>query len=135
MGWVKFKRRFVKRYLCVWIWKPSPIQQKGILPIVKGKDVIAQAQSGTGKTGAFTVATLQKIDETVDELQGLIMAPTRELAIQIHSVLKGLSSFMSTLKINLSIGGKAIEENNDKSHIIVGTPGRVLDMIRRKKST
>jgi len=63
---------------------PSPIQAKAVSPIKEGKDVIAQAQSGTGKTGAFSVSCLQRIDEKKKEIQALIMAPTRELAIQIH---------------------------------------------------
>lgn len=60
---------------------PSPIQKKAILPIIKGNDVIAQAQSGTGKTGAFTISALQYIDENVNEIQVLILAPTRRISI------------------------------------------------------
>lgn len=117
---------------------PSPIQKKAILPIIKGNDVIAQAQSGTGKTGAFTVAALQCIDENVDEVQALILSPTRELAIQIHHVLNNLGSFISLFKSKLLIGGTSMEQDiigivEHKPHIIVGTPGRVHDMIRRKK--
>ena len=115
---------------------PSPIQQKAINPILTGKDVIAQAQSGTGKTGAFTVATLQNIDENVNESQGLLMAPTRELAIQIHGVMKSLSEFMN-VKLKLLIGGNPLEEDikdlEGNPQIIIGTPGRVHDMIKRKK--
>ena len=73
---------------------PSPIQKKAIRPILDGKDVIAQAQSGTGKTGAFTVSAIQSIDENVKDVQCLIMAPTRELATQIHSVLINIGTFV-----------------------------------------
>lgn len=66
--------------------KPSPIQQKGILPLIKGKDTIAQAQSGTGKTATFAIGSLQKIDLKIKEVQALILAPTRELAQQIATV-------------------------------------------------
>jgi superfamily II DNA/RNA helicase len=116
---------------------PSPIQKKGILPILTGKDVIAQAQSGTGKTGAFTVSMLQVIDENVNEIQGLILAPTRELAGQIHTVITQLGTFMDNLKCALFIGGRATDQDQKdlelKQHIVIGTPGRVHDLIRRRK--
>jgi len=117
--------------------KPSPIQKKGILPILNGKDVIAQAQSGTGKTGVFTVSMLQTVDLSVTEVQGLILAPTHELAIQIHTVISKLGSFMENLKCSLLIGGHSMEQNvnelQNKPHIVVGTPGRIHDLIRRRK--
>jgi superfamily II DNA/RNA helicase len=116
---------------------PSPIQKKGILPILTGKDVIAQAQSGTGKTGAFTVSMLQVIDENVNEIQGLILAPTRELAGQIHTVITQLGTFMDNLKCALLIGGRSTDQDQKdlelKPHIVIGTPGRVHDLIRRRK--
>jgi translation initiation factor 4A len=116
---------------------PSPIQQQAIGPIISGNDVIAQAQSGTGKTGAFTISTIQKIDETLNEIQALILAPTRELAIQIHNVATKIGSFVENLSFSLLIGGKQIEYDIEElekgSQIVVGTPGRVHDLIRRKK--
>lgn len=118
---------------------PSPIQSKAISPIKEGKDVIAQAQSGTGKTGAFSVSCLQRIDEKKKEIQALIMAPTRELAIQIHKVVSELGDFMCEkgLEVKLVIGGKSmdsdVKELENKPQIIVGTPGRIHDLIRRKK--
>ncbi len=116
---------------------PSPIQKRAIIPIVKGCDVIAQAQSGTGKTGAFTISAIQCIDETVNEIQVLILAPTRELAIQIHKVVTSLGAFINKFKSKLMIGGVPTSEdtvdNNQVPQILVGTPGRVYDMIRRKK--
>ena len=66
--------------------KPSPIQQKGILPLLRGKDTIAQAQSGTGKTATFAIGSLQKIDQKLKEVQALVLAPTRESAQQISTV-------------------------------------------------
>jgi translation initiation factor 4A len=116
---------------------PSPIQAKAIKPIINNKDVIAQAQSGTGKTGAFTVSALQCVDEKKREIQALIMAPTRELAIQIHKVCSNLGDFIENLDVQLVIGGKSmdsdVKELDNKPQIIVGTPGRVHDLIRRKK--
>lgn len=116
---------------------PSPIQKKAIRPILDGKDVIAQAQSGTGKTGAFTVSAIQSIDENVKDVQCLIMAPTRELATQIHSVLINIGTFVENLNAKLFVGGRAMEndikELHEKPQIVVGTPGRIHDLIRRKK--
>lgn len=116
--------------------KPSNIQQKSIMSIIHRRDVIAQAQSGTGKTGAFTVAALQSVDVTKAATQVLILAPTRELARQIYDVILGLSAMMSGLHIRLLVGGTSTAEDATElrkliPHIIVGCPGRVFDMIRR----
>jgi translation initiation factor 4A len=114
---------------------PSVIQQKGILPIIKGKDVIAQAQSGSGKTATFTIGILQNINPDELRIQAMILVPTRELADQINGVIQTIGKFMN-LKIHLCIGGTNV--GNDKKvlqegvHVIVGTPGRVLDMMERK---
>lgn len=118
--------------------KPSSIQKKAIVPIINNNDIIAQSQSGTGKTGAFTIGLLELIDSSKDETQGLILAPTRELATQIYSVIKNISSYIEDIKIRLSIGGTRNREYNKwieekKDHIIIGTAGRVLDNIKRKK--
>jgi translation initiation factor 4A len=115
---------------------PSMIQQKSILSFFERKDMIAQAQSGTGKTGAFSVGVLQNIDTSVKKVQAIILAPTRELAKQIHDVVSGLAVFMKTLKIQLLVGGTSTAEDvsflkSESPHIIVGCPGRVHDMIRR----
>ena len=117
--------------------KPSPIQQKAIKPILDGNDVIAQSQSGTGKTGCFVIASLQSIDIALQETQIIIMAPTRELSIQIKNVISEISNYMKQLKIYLLIGGQSTDTdiNNfryERPHIIVGCPGRIHEMIRRK---
>jgi len=116
---------------------PSPIQKRGISPILSGKDVIAQAQSGTGKTGAFTISTIQRIDESVNEIQGLILAPTRELAIQIHTVTTKIGTFVENLTCALLIGGRSVEQDVKEiekgPQIVIGTPGRIHDLIRRRK--
>jgi len=117
--------------------KPSPIQSKGIAPIKEGRDVIAQAQSGTGKTGCFTVGALSRINTSENCSQVLIMAPTHELAQQITSVIHSLSFMMTGVRIKTIIGGSSIDEDasemrENPPHIIVGCPGRVYDMIRRK---
>jgi len=118
--------------------KPSPIQQKAIPPMVDRRDMIAQAQSGTGKTGAFTVGTLNIIDTSKKTTQAIIMAPTRELAMQISNVFINIGSYLKNYKVQLLVGGNSVDEDikklKDKEgppHVIVGTPGRVHDMIRR----
>jgi len=115
--------------------KPSAIQQRAILPITQGRDVIAQAQSGTGKTATFSIAMLQSIDVTVRETQALVLSPTRELATQIQSVVLALGDYMN-IQCHACIGGTSIGEDIRKleygQHIVSGTPGRVFDMIRRR---
>jgi translation initiation factor 4A len=114
--------------------KPSNIQQKAILPIIQGKDTIAQAQSGTGKTAAFAISCLQLVDTSVLDPQALILAPTRELAQQISLVFTLLGEFMK-VKVHAFIGGTSLKADiknlSDGVHIIVGTPGRVLDMVNK----
>lgn len=117
--------------------KPSPIQSKAIKPILEGKDLIAQAQSGTGKTGSFTIGALSKIVISENSNQVLIMVPTHELAHQISNVIKSLSGMMIGLRIKTIVGGSSIDDDADEMrknppHIIVGCPGRVYDMIRRR---
>jgi translation initiation factor 4A len=114
--------------------KPSPIQQKAILPMIQQRDVIAQAQSGTGKTATFAIGSLQLIDTSINEVQSLVLAPTRELAQQIASVFKFLGEFMN-VKVHVFIGGTAIKKDiknlEDGVHIVVGTPGRVQEMLNK----
>ena len=115
---------------------PSLIQRKALLTMFDRKDIIAQAQSGTGKTGVFTIGVLQNINPELNKTQGLIMAPTRELAKQIHEVISSIGSVNKSIKYHLLIGGTstdddAFELKNNTPHIIVGCPGRVYDMMRR----
>jgi len=117
---------------------PSPIQKKAILPLFDGKDVIAQAQSGTGKTGCFTIGTLQRIDTDVKKTQALILAPTRELSFQIKRVIDAIGSMMPNLVTQLLVGGTSTDVDseqlrNNTPHVVVGCPGRVHDMIRRNR--
>uniref|UniRef100_A0A0N5AE46 RNA helicase n=1 Tax=Syphacia muris TaxID=451379 RepID=A0A0N5AE46_9BILA len=115
--------------------KPSAIQQRAIKQIIKGRDVIAQAQSGTGKTATFSISVLQCIDITVRETQALIISPTRELAVQIQKVVLALGDYMN-VQCHACIGGTNVGEDIRKldygQHVVSGTPGRVFDMIRRR---
>lgn len=114
---------------------PTAIQQKGILPILKGRDVIAQAQSGTGKTATFSVGILQGIEASLLQTQSLVLVPTRELADQVLKVSQGLGKFLG-LKIHLCVGGTNVVEDKKALqagvHLVIGTPGRVLDLIKRE---
>eukprot|EP00299_Pterocystis_sp_00344_P003486 c14244_g1_i1.p1 GENE.c14244_g1_i1~~c14244_g1_i1.p1 ORF type:complete len:407 (-),score=78.02 c14244_g1_i1:112-1299(-) len=115
--------------------KPSAIQQKAVKPLLLGRDLIAQAQSGTGKTAAFAIGALQRIDLNSRATQALILAPTRELAQQIQKVILALGDYLKA-ECHACIGGTAVREDIKKlesgCHIVVGTPGRVFDMINRR---
>jgi len=116
---------------------PSPIQKKSILPILKGKDVIAQAQSGTGKTACFAISSIELIDTTLQNTQAIIMSPTRELSSQIKNVVDALAINIINFKSQLLVGGTYTENDittlkQDSPHIIIGCPGRIYDILRRK---
>jgi len=115
--------------------KPSAIQQRAILPIIEGRDVIAQAQSGTGKTATFAIGILQRIDAVQVVCQALVLAPTRELAQQIQKVVLALGDYFN-IRCHSCIGGTRVSDDvarlKDGVHIVVGTPGRVMDMLLRK---
>ncbi len=118
--------------------KPSPIQQKAIKPIILGKDVVAQAQSGTGKTATFTIGALANVDVTNNNTQILVLSPTKELTIQTAKVFENLGGMMEGLRIQRLYGGSVVEEgssfsNKNVPHVICGCPGRVHDMMRRDR--
>lgn len=114
--------------------KPSAIQQRAIVPLASGVDVIGQAQSGTGKTATFTVGALQRIDPSKRATQALFLAPTRELATQISTVVSCIGDYLE-IGVVACIGGThlptTIRQLEERPQVIVGTPGRVLDMLNR----
>jgi len=114
--------------------KPSVIQSKGVLPILKSKDTIAQAQSGTGKTATFAISILQLIDPDAQRCQALVLAPTRELAQQIQRVIMCLGEYLK-VSVHICTGGTNVMDERKKLQegvqIVVGTPGRVHDMLKR----
>lgn len=117
--------------------KPSPIQSKAVKPLMDGRDIIAQAQSGTGKTGCFAIGTLYRIDPDTQGVQAMILAPTRELSRQITSVIESLSSQMKGVNIQVLVGGTSTDTDKEKliatkPQIIIGCPGRIHDMLRRR---
>jgi translation initiation factor 4A len=116
--------------------KPSGIQQRAIIPVIQKNDTIAQAQSGTGKTGTFSIASLQRVDVNNPNCQILILSPTHELARQTYNVLNALGAYLGdALTIYLCIGGTSVRADisslEQGQQIIVGTPGRVNSMINR----
>ena len=118
--------------------RPSPIQQKAIKPLIEGRDIVAQAQSGTGKTATFTIGALAKVNVHENSTQVLVLSPTRELTIQTARVFSSIGCMMDELKIQQLFGGSAIEErssfsNKNTPHVVCGCPGRVFDMMRRDK--
>ena len=119
---------------------PSKIQTLTIPQIIKGRDLLAQSQSGTGKTGAFVISALQVIDTASNFPQAIILSPTCELAQQTYIVSKSISNFMKNLKISFTVGGSDRNNNitelggdssrNDEvSQLIIATPGRLVDLI------
>jgi translation initiation factor 4A len=119
--------------------KPSTIQARAIRPVLSGHDVIAQAQSGMGKTGAFTIGTLGRIDENLNAIQALVVVHTMELALQIDTVFRQIAKYTG-IRFSLCIKGIPPQENIEKlsgvrggkPHVVIGTPGRVLDMLHRR---
>ena len=117
---------------------PSPIQKKAILPIIQGRDVIAQAQSGSGKTGTFTIGMLERVNVEDKTLQAVIIAPTHELVKQITLVVNGLTEAMDGIVVKTMVGGTSVRQDiedlrENLPHVIIGTAGRIYDLIRRRE--
>jgi len=120
--------------------KPSPIQRKAILPLFSNKDIIAQAQSGTGKTACFSIGALQVIDTNNKEPQVIVLSPTRELSIQSKKVIDTIGNLIPGLSTHLMVGGTSTfdsikEIRSSSPQIIVGYPGRIHYMLKRKSLT
>jgi len=113
---------------------PSKIQQKGIVPIKEGVDLIAQSQSGTGKTGTFVIGSLDKIDVSYNNTQILILSPTRELCIQTNNVVTSISKYMNITSY-ACMGGtnlkQCMKELRNGKQVVLGTPGRINDMLNK----
>jgi superfamily II DNA/RNA helicase len=132
------KRQLLRGIYSYGFETPSPIQKKAIIPMFQKKDLIAQAQSGTGKTGCFAIGTLQLIDVSKKVPQAMILSPTRELSIQTKNVIDALGSQFEGLRTQLLIGGTSTDEDSrnlhdNPPHIVIGCSGRIYDMIKRKK--
>lgn len=114
----------------------TPIQERAIPAILAGRDIVGQAQTGTGKTAAFAIPLLEKIDASVKKPQAIILCPTRELAIQVADEVRKISRYTHEIKILPIYGGQDIQKQirslKAGVQIIIGTPGRVMDHMRRK---
>lgn len=110
--------------------RPSPIQQKAIRPIMEGKDVLAQAQSGTGKTATFSIGALSRVDVSVHALQVIILSPTKELTIQTCQVAKQVGSKMDELRVSHMYNTQVPPNEN---HVLCGCPGKVLHALQRNQ--
>jgi superfamily II DNA/RNA helicase len=118
--------------------KPSPIQQKAIKPIMMKRDVVVQAQSGTGKTATFAIGALANVNTEINSTQILVLSPTKELTIQTAKVFESLGSMLKNLRVQTCYGGSVIEDVSSFSditypHVICGCTGRVNDMFKRNK--
>lgn len=116
--------------------EPTPIQAQSIPHMLTGKDLVGQAQTGTGKTAAFGIATLEKIDQGNRALQAVILCPTRELAIQVSEELKMLSKYQKAVRILPVYGGQPIDRQikvlKKGVQVVIGTPGRIMDHMKRR---
>ncbi|KAK6198752.1 eukaryotic initiation factor 4A-12 [Scheffersomyces amazonensis] len=132
---MKLKPQLLKGIYGYGFEAPSAIQSRAIMQIISGKDTIAQAQSGTGKTATFSIGILEVIDTKLKDCQALILSPTRELAVQIQNVVKHLGDYMN-VQTHACIGGKHVGDDIKKlqqgQQIVSGTPGRVVDVIKRR---
>lgn len=131
---------YLKRELLMGIYekgfeKPSPIQEKTVPIALFGKDILARAKNGTGKTAAFTIPTLEKVDTKKNCIQALILVPTRELALQTSHVCKELGKHLN-VEVMVTTGGTSLKDDIMRLyrtvHILVGTPGRVLDLVDKQ---
>mmetsp|Transcript_33738 Transcript_33738/g.53642 ORF Transcript_33738/g.53642 Transcript_33738/m.53642 type:complete len:458 (-) Transcript_33738:105-1478(-) len=134
-----FEDYFLKRELLMGIFekgyeKPSPIQEESLPAALASKSILARAKNGTGKTAAFVIPLLEKLSTAKNEIQGLILVPTRELALQTSSVVKELGKHMN-VQCMVTTGGTSLREDimrfYNSVHIVVATPGRVLDLAKK----
>uniref|UniRef100_A0A1J3EJU0 RNA helicase n=2 Tax=Noccaea caerulescens TaxID=107243 RepID=A0A1J3EJU0_NOCCA len=135
----EFEDYFLKRDLLRGIYekgfeKPSPIQEESIPIALTGSDILARAKNGTGKTGAFCIPTLEKIDPENNVIQAVILVPTRELALQTSQVCKELSKYLK-IEVMVTTGGTSLRDDimrlYQPVHLLVGTPGRILDLSKK----
>lgn len=134
-----FEDFVIKRELMMGIFeagfeKPSPIQEETIPVALTGRDILARAKNGTGKTAAFIIPTLERVNSKSNKIQALILVPTRELALQTSQVCKTLGKHLG-INVMVTTGGTDLKDDiirmNEAVHIVVGTPGRMLDLARK----
>lgn len=135
-----FEEFCLKRELLMGIFeqgweKPSPIQEAAIPVALLGNDILARAKNGTGKTGAYTIPLLQKIDVTNNAIQALVVVPTRELAMQTSNICMELGRHLG-IRVMVTTGGTNLKDDimriYENVHVVVATPGRILDLVEKK---
>jgi ATP-dependent RNA helicase DDX6/DHH1 len=133
---IEWENLYLKRELLMGIFEagfehPSPIQEESIPIALTGRDILARAKNGTGKTAAFVIPALEKVNPKLEKIQALLLVPTRELALQTSQVCKTLGKHMG-INVMVTTGGTGLREDivrlNEVVHIVVGTPGRILDL-------
>ena len=134
-----FEDYYLKRELLFGIFEkgweaPSPIQEESIPVALVGRDILARAKNGTGKTGAFTIPTLERIDPKLEAIQALLLVPTRELALQTAQVCKELGKHLG-IEVMVTTGGTSLKDDimrlYSTVHVLVATPGRILDLANK----
>jgi ATP-dependent RNA helicase DDX6/DHH1 len=136
----KFSDYLLKRELLMGIYEkgfdsPSPVQEQSIPVAIAGRDILARAKNGTGKTASFLIPALQKLDTEKKGIQVLILTPTRELALQTSQVCKELGKYIKGLEVMVTTGGTSLRDDivrlQQNINVIVATPGRMLDIVEK----
>jgi len=115
--------------------KPSPIQEAAIPMALSGRDILARAKNGTGKTGAYSIPILERVNPELDAIQALVIVPTRELALQVSQICTDISKHLK-LKVMVTTGGTGLKDDiirvYQKVHVIIATPGRIIDLMEKR---
>uniref|UniRef100_A0AAY4DNA7 RNA helicase n=1 Tax=Denticeps clupeoides TaxID=299321 RepID=A0AAY4DNA7_9TELE len=136
----EFEDYCLKRELLMGIFemgweKPSPIQEESIPIALSGRDILARAKNGTGKSGAYLIPLLERIDLKKDYIQAVVMVPTRELALQVSQISIQISKHLGGVKVMATTGGTNLRDDimrlDETVHVVIATPGRVLDLIKK----
>ncbi|KAK3571313.1 hypothetical protein QTP86_005951 [Hemibagrus guttatus] len=136
----EFEDYCLKRELLMGIFemgweKPSPIQEESIPIALSGRDILARAKNGTGKSGAYLIPLLERIDLKKDHIQAIVMVPTRELALQVSQICINMSRHMGGVKVMATTGGTNLKDDimrlDETVHVVIATPGRLLDLMKK----
>uniref|UniRef100_A0A8C7CBQ1 RNA helicase n=1 Tax=Oncorhynchus kisutch TaxID=8019 RepID=A0A8C7CBQ1_ONCKI len=136
----EFEDYCLKRELLMGIFemgweKPSPVQEESIPIALSGRDILARAKNGTGKSGAYLIPLLERIDLKKDHIQAMVMVPTRELALQVSQISIQVSKHMGGVKVMATTGGTNLRDDimrlDETVHVVIATPGRILDLIKK----
>uniref|UniRef100_A0A8C7U938 RNA helicase n=1 Tax=Oncorhynchus mykiss TaxID=8022 RepID=A0A8C7U938_ONCMY len=136
----EFEDYCLKRELLMGIFemgweKPSPIQEESIPIALSGRDILARAKNGTGKSGAYLIPMLERIDLKKDYIQAIVMVPTRELALQVSQISIQISKHLGGVKVMATTGGTNLRDDimrlDETVHVVIATPGRILDLIKK----